>query len=228
MSPSARGVHILVCDLTDEAQYVTLVQTLELHRDNSVWGHFAPACGTASKAREKPAPHLEAMGISVPQPCRSPQHPWGLPHLSGLDKIRTEAANLVDKVTCKLILLLVSWQVVCSLENPENSLLFWMVPCVVFLLADLQGFDDTCLHGRYRKKSTRCRATHDWFQSLAGKRENDGSHIHNPWVPTVVGNKVVYPTAEEAAYPLLLCSHLAAIVQDKLLNAGAVDIVNME
>ena len=177
----SQGVHILLCDLTDEMQYETLVTTLELQREHLVWGHFAPACGTASRAREKPAPHLESKGISVPKPCRSEEYPYGLPGLTGTNKIRTEAANLVYRATCRLIRVLVTWQVVCSLENLENSL-FWLIPCVADMLADLGGFDsifDSCLHGGHRKKSARWWCTADWFLSLAGKCANDGSHLGN-------------------------------------------------
>jgi len=43
-----------VCDVTNPEDLNMLEQFLQAEVQNLGWVHFAPACGTASKAREKP------------------------------------------------------------------------------------------------------------------------------------------------------------------------------
>ena len=50
-----------------------------------LWVHFAPVCGTASRAREISRPELTA----APQPLRSLEHPMGLPTLGPADRTYT-------------------------------------------------------------------------------------------------------------------------------------------
>ena len=52
----------------------------------------------------------------------------------------------------------------------------------------------------------------------------DKQRSHAKWNPQVVDGKVVFPTHEEASYPILLCSRLASIVKDKALSFGAIEI----
>ena len=56
-----------------------------------LWAHFAPSCGTASRARGSPLPKL---GVKVPQPLRSDAQPMGIDGLTDLDKIKAETANI--------------------------------------------------------------------------------------------------------------------------------------
>ena len=86
----SEGSHIFQCDVTNESDRQSLVAFLEAERGNLGWVHFAPACGTASKAREREQPGLERKGFSLPKPLRSELHPLGLPGLTGVDKLRTE------------------------------------------------------------------------------------------------------------------------------------------
>ena len=153
----SQGTRIFVCDVTDEAELGMLQSFLSAEQDNLAWVHFAPACGTASRAREKPNRSLEKAGFRVPMPCRSDEFPLGLPHLTGTDKVRTEAANHVYKITAELIRRLHAWGVACTIENPTNSL-FWKVPYISDLVQDFGGYDvifDSCCHGGARKKSTK-------------------------------------------------------------------------
>ena len=135
----SHGTKIFVCDVTNPDDLDMLEQFLKAEVQNLGWVHFAPACGTASKAREKPNRVLERAGFHVPKPLRSEEHPLGLPHLSGIDLVRTQAANQVYEVTARLARLLISWGVFVTIENPTNSL-FWLVPCIAQLLMD---FGDT-------------------------------------------------------------------------------------
>ena len=155
--------------------------------------HLAPACGTASRAREKPLPNMTKQGAQVAKPLRSTQYPEGLPGLSHLDKLRTETANQVYANSAAIVLWAHEHKVVTSVENPESSI-FWLMPCVQDMRCRIGGFPcvfDNCCHGGLRKKSTQWWCTHDWFSALAIKC--NGGHYHEPWAPTLKGKQLVYP-----------------------------------
>jgi hypothetical protein len=105
----SQGSKIFVCDVTNEGDLNMLKSFLSAEQDNLAWLHIAPACGTASRAREKPNRTLEKAGYKVPKPCRSEQFPLGIPGLEGLDKARTEAANLICKITADLVREVSAW-----------------------------------------------------------------------------------------------------------------------
>ena len=229
-SQRSQGTRIFVCDFTDPAELATLESFLAAEKEDLAWVHLAPACGTASRARQKPNKNLERAGFKVPKPCKSDEFPLGLPSLEGLDKIRTEAANLVYKVTAEMIRRLHSMGVMCTIENPTNSL-FWKVPYIAELVQELGGYDvvfDSCCHGGARKKSTKFWCTEPWFTSLSAECPGPSQHVHKSWVPTIVDGAVQYPTAEEAVYPKLLCQRLAECFRAALLDLGAVDVEDMD
>ena len=62
----SQGTKIFVCDVTRPEELDMLKQFWKLRRKNLGWVHFAPACGTASKAREKPNKALEKAGFIFP------------------------------------------------------------------------------------------------------------------------------------------------------------------
>ena len=78
-------------------------------------------CGTASRAREKPLPGLEAKGFRIPKPLRSESHPDGLPGLTGVDKQKTEMANQVYDAVTVLMSTACELHVPCVIENPFRS-----------------------------------------------------------------------------------------------------------
>ena len=49
----------------------------------------------------------------------------------------------------------------------------------------------------------------------------DNSHAHAKWNPTPVGGNLKFPTADEAAYPLLLCKRVLALILDYAIKLGA-------
>ena len=123
-SDRSHGTKNFVCDVTKPEELDMLEKFLQAEQQNLGWVHFAPACGTASKAREKPNRVLEKAGFKVPKPLRSSEHPLGLPGLSGVDLVRTEAANHVYEVTAKLVRMLVAWGVFGNNRKPyKQSLL---------------------------------------------------------------------------------------------------------
>ena len=227
-SNRAQNVHIANYDLNDPAQFQALCELVQKHHDQILWVHFAPACGTASRARGRPLPKLQKLGVKVPQPLRSDEQPMGLDGLGGLDKVKTETANITYENMCLLARICHGFQIAISIENPENSI-FWKVPAVLELLSEIGGFMtvfDNCCHGGTRRKGTSWWANVDWFRQLAIRCDN--SHFHEKWTADIVDGKVCFPTHLEAAYPVLLCRRLASIARDKALAFGAIETFNLE
>ena len=100
--------------------------------------------------------------------------------------------------------------------------------CSIWKGKDVGGFNvifDNCCHGGQRKKSSRWWSFKDWFSSL--QAECDGNHFHPSWAPRKEGGKLIYPSAEEAAYPILLCERLATILVDQMVKMGATIITTL-
>ena len=118
-------------------QLKLLKEYLAAEADTLVHAHFAPSCGTASRAREKRIPHLPL--DRQPRPLRSDDSPEGLPNLSPKDAERVRLANISYDATMDLIEFLVGLGVSCSVENPTNSL-FWKYVTVRCGIAAIGGF----------------------------------------------------------------------------------------
>ena len=167
-------------------------------------------------------------GFKVPGPLRSAKQPMGIDGLSGLDKVRTETANLVYEATAKIVEVCHTLQILCSIENPENSL-FWFFPAIEQILAAIGGHSvsfHNCMHGGARNKLTKWWATDKTFEEL--RVFCDGSHGHAKWNPDPVGKHVKFPTAEEAAYPVLLCKRIMAILLKYAMQQGAQNPANLQ
>jgi hypothetical protein len=167
--PSERASQIFVAnyDVTNPEEFHDLMALLETEKDRLLAVHLAPACGTASKAREKKLWNFRNKGFKVPGPLRSKEKPMGLDSLAGLDKIRTEAANMVYSATAAIMKFCIANNILCSLENPENSL-FWDYPEIAEVLQYHVGFSvyfHHCMHGGTRNKKTRWWASQDVFFS---------------------------------------------------------------
>ena len=215
-------IHTCIYNLALHEDVQQLLDFITMNKDRIAWIHFAPACGTASKAREKKLTHLEDEGYDVAKPLRSEEFPSGFPTLQGLDKTRVDQANLVYQHTATIIRHAASLHIQCSIETPSNSL-FWIVPAIAKLMRDFPGYNvvfDNCCHGGLRKKASRWWSLHGWFNSLAVLC--DGNHYHASWKPVKHQGRLIYPTAEEAAYPVLLCERLSQILLDKVIEFGAV------
>ena len=202
------GPHIAVYDLNDPSQFEALVE--------------------ASRARERPLRSWERKGYRVPKPLRSDKFPLGVPGLKGIDKHRTETANITYSQTAILAMMLHGWGITISIENPLRSI-FWLVPDIVKMLSTIGGYEtvfDHCCHGGLRDKSTMWWSNRDWFLSLS--QRCDKSHNHAKWNPEVIDGKMVFPTHQEASYPVLLCQRLAAIIKDNAFAMGAHDVTNLQ
>lgn len=213
----AENFPIYDCDVTNAEDLALLLQYIEAEREELLHVHFAPSCGTASRAREK------APG---PPPLRSDLHPNGLPHLSEQNRVRVQAANNSYIAMLKVAKFVISLNISISIENPKNSL-FWQCTFVKEFLSGLPQFHvcefQHCMHGGKRNKFThwlscnpRC-LEQDMFEAL--HLLCDKQHEHASWTPYFDDTgKQVFPTASEAAYPELLCNRIACILKEEALK----------
>ena len=211
---------VTLLDLTTAADLQYLLKFIETEKDNILLIHMAPPCGTASAARNRRHKHLEDAGFVLPVPLRSREHPMGLPTLRGLDRDKVIAANFLYAATAEIAMHSIKLNLTVSIENPENSL-FWLTDPIQKLLQWHPGhFNvfDSCMMGGDRDKATGWWCSDDLCESL--NLRCDGQHEHKPWVPTVSTGTLKFPTAEEAAYPWLLCERVAHLVKEFFQSMG--------
>ena len=85
------------------------------------------------------------------------------------------------------------------------------------------GFSITfsnCMHGGKRNKLTKWWSSKDVFSDLSVLC--DQKHSHAQWNPIQQGSSLIFPTAEEAAYPNLLGKRVIALILDYVKSRGAV------
>ena len=144
-SQRAQSVHIATYALSD---------FIVKHSHMILWAHFAPSCGTASRARGRPLPKLAKMSIKVPQPLRSDSQPMGMDGLSGLDKIKAECVNITYENTCELMRLCIKLGIAVSLENPRTPFEGTFGGSFSLEIGGYNTIFDNCCHGGARKKAT--------------------------------------------------------------------------
>ena len=123
-SMRASQIFVAQYDVTNPEELAALLELIETEHKRVLAVHLAPACGTASRAREKKLSNLARKGFKIPVPLRSKEKPMGLDGLQGTDKLRTESANIVYSATATIVKLCQKLDLLCSIENPANSL-FW-------------------------------------------------------------------------------------------------------
>ena len=177
--------------------------------------HIAPPCGTASRARERPlASHLLAKGFKSPRPLRSSDFPGGIPGISEQDTVRVQAANAFYRNSIKIFKFCLAGSILCTVENPTRSWM-WHYDEWPILLTRTDVFSaifQNCMHGGNRDKWSTWVSTSSRILALSAVCDN--SHMHKPWGATGDTDnkrKLNYATAEEAAYPTLLCERVVDI-----------------
>ncbi|CAE7717441.1 unnamed protein product [Symbiodinium sp. CCMP2592] len=201
-------------DLTDADDLCILLVIIRLEAANIVWIHCAPPCGTASAARSRPIPELTAAGVRVPQPLRSTSEPEGLSTLTGADLERVQQANMLYRAVGQIADLARQLNIFVTVENPRNSLA-WLCDGLddLFRSPHHTVVYDACMHGGTRDKTTLLWCSDDWFQPLALRCSRD--HQHASWKPRLQPHATSFPTADEAAYPVLLCERMAHIIAER-------------
>ena len=217
------GTDIMVLDLTNANQLQLLLDILHAERDRLLLVFIAPPCGTASRARGRPIKTSLLNGKKAPVPLRTDAQPDGKDNLSGNDKVKTELANQLYDAIADIVLLLHQWDVCVVLENPKNSL-YWLTSFALRFLSTIGGYTfdfHNCAHGGSRDKLTRFWSNKTWMAPLAILC--DKSHQHESWRPRVENGKLVFPTAQEAAYPWLLCQRISSLAISKAVSLGAIE-----
>ena len=208
-------------DLTQQWVQDLIVKEITLGRISGI--HLGPPCGTASKARNIPIKRkLVKKGAPNPQPLRSSAHPLGFPWLKGLNKVKVQAANCLYEFSANLVLLCEKHDVLLTVENPENSLM-WETP---FFKSLLQRFYfhviDACEYGSEHKKSTAFLAN---FDAPRLKQRCSGDHSHAAWkVRQLESGDWAFDTAKAAEYPSKLAHELAASFLEELAKRGDIHL----
>ena len=207
-SRRAPGKNVLRLDLADPDAVSQLLEIIRVERDRIALVIIAPPCGAARLARERKLLKWARKGFKIPAPLRNAQFPDMLPGLSFLDKKKVEQANQLCAQVTRVSIVRISLGVLVTIENPATSL-YWMTTLFLELKAFCNGRNvdfHSCCHGGQRPKRTRFWVSQPVFRQLS--MFCDGSHWRKPWTPKRVGNRLHFTTADEAAYPLLLCRRL--------------------
>ena len=189
----------IVLDLSTPNGLTSLLALLEANTAvQAVW--LGLPCGTASRAREIPGP-------GMPRPLRTTSEPWGRTDIqfTATEAERMSKANAIYRAGLAVIAWCTSKNVGWAIENPFNSLL-WYLPEHVKLLS-VPGARDVCYHacmvGGKRAKRQRLRGT-ELSMKVVDELWCDGSHKHEPW-----RQGTTLMTATEAEYPHKFCRMIA-------------------
>ena len=204
-------VPITKIDLTQPDQVNILVSLI---RSGQVLAaHFAPPCGTCSRAREIYIP-------GGPVPLRNEEYPLGLPGLSGTDKQRVDQANAVYDAIFRIISELLAANALITVENPDRSL-YWLLPLWTKFLKDHNFFDTVFQHCKFtldramRPKWVRIRSNFEAVQTIEGPCHLE--HLHLNWGKNSTGK---FATSNESEYPPELASKLALIILAEIQERG--------
>eukprot|EP00435_Cladocopium_sp_Y103_P033666 s1851_g8.t1 len=162
-------------------------------------------------------------GHMGPRPLRDEKHLMGMPDLQGADRIKVDLANQLYEAAISIIHLCFLLQCLLSIENPARSWLWQILaklvqqsddPQFVLWYSQLESvYFDACAHGSSRDKRTKLLASDGLFSGLAQDCPQD--HVHLSWQPYKAEHGIVFPTAQEAEYPALLCTRMADCVLQK-------------
>ena len=218
------GVSIHVLDLTKSSD-VDILLDMAL-RANIASAHFAPPCGTSSKARERPLPD-NMQGVRA-EPLRSSSQPLGISGLQGVDASRVAAANRLYAVTLCIMVILVIRNSAVSVENPRNSYFWQIMDLFARQHSWVQAIWDSlvcnihqsCMYGSQFDKWTTIRATDGLYNDIC--KECDGSHTHESWRPSMKQSKAHFPTTSQAEYPKELCNEMSRCLAKFLVHQGTI------
>ena len=199
---------VAVFDLTVVSNVDTILKMIREGEVDII--HAAPPCGTATRARE-----IRVKG--GPLPLRSEQYPEGLLSLQGLDAEKVASANCVYKHIALILHEGDLYGCLCSAENPARSYMWLTRWWRAIFRAYFQGLFQACMHGSQRDKWSLWVA--NWLEVQSLSAVCDQKHEHAPWGRLRSG---AWATADEAAYPRLLCVRYMQHLFAALLARGAV------
>ena len=177
-----------------------------IREEACVYVHFAPPCGTASRAR-----FIRRKGRYNPPVLRTDAEPNGIPGLSP-----TAAANKLYEITQNLCRLCHDLGVLYTVENPARSFMWNTTHFALFLqeVPHFRTYFHHCMYGSARRKHTCLVRNIAAVNSMELLCNNE--HSHEPWGHTNTG----WATAQGTAYPWPLARKLAALVALHLQSHG--------
>ena len=207
-------VHVIQLDLRKPETWELLRYVAESRRPFHV--HFAPPCGTASRARDFPM----SMEDHGPPPLRSEQWPLGFPGLVGVSAAKVNSANQIYLQVCSFCEFLNTLNITWSIENPERSYLWYIGVYKRLAKNAIFVCFDSVFHGGEKKKATGLLTSLQVLEALAGRCTGD--HEHLEWGHTRTKDGIVFDTSKEAAYPKMLCERFATLLA---MHASSLDMV---
>ena len=205
---------VVTYDLTRKDHRDILFELLETGLIDIV--HEAAPCGTGSRAREI-ALSTEEHG---PPPLRSEQKPYGLDNLTAEEQARVESANVLWDFTAEFLWRADTLGCLVSGENPKRSYK-WMTYFWPQLLAKFKWtVFQNCCHGGSRPKWSLF--VSNWDQLCNMEAKCQGDHQHESWGRKRGPEGYSYATADEAAYPQLLCNRFVLNLVEKLKELGVI------
>ena len=172
------------------------------------YAHFAPPCGTASRARSIPLGPTD----HGPRPLRSEAFPAGLPHLHEAQQAKVSTANLLYNLVALSVDQLSSRGLAWSIENPRGSYM-WLMPAMKELLTRSSTTTTSfqaCARGSKRPKWTTWVHSGTIFSTLEACCPGEGpGHAHSKWGREPDGT---FATSQETAYPERLCEEITRLL----------------
>ena len=193
---------------------------------NVFYVHWAPPCGTASKARELPLAGVR----NPPMPLRSAQFLFGLPNLEPTSQARVTAANQLYRLCVQGMVKCLNRGILASMENPKSAYT-WDIcnhyAAEMNVASEWKRMSDVhfqhCMHGGKRNKWSTWKCTSNFLTHL--NATCDGKHDHAAWgiVFDEHTGQRSFATALEAEYPTVLCQKVARAVLAEASMQGAAE-----
>ena len=204
---------VITLDITKLEDQRLFLQWLEHPAVCAVF--IAPPCGTASAAR-----NIDIPGEHAPRPLRTYEEPDGISNLHGLDLMRVGAANILYAFTAEVVEMCCALGILCMVENPRNSLFWFVTPWVEMQVFEQLHFQDhqACMYGSKRPKYTRLCANFEHVCSISALC--DGKHEHESWGIIRQGNKRTFATSLEVHYPKALCEAITRAFMLRFAELG--------
>eukprot|EP00435_Cladocopium_sp_Y103_P055568 s172_g18.t1 len=182
----------------------------QLDQEDPDYEHHAPDCKTFTRARGRPF-YIEGVRYEGPKALRrDDSNVMGFRNLKGADAVKVRQGNKMALASIKRCEDLDDEQKFFSLEHPYRSFI-WGLNRMKELAKRpgvIMAVFSNCCHGGTREKWT-CIITNNRgiFEAL-----NQRDCPHGPgesYQPYFEGNKLIFPTEQEAEYPKLLCTRYA-------------------
>ena len=198
------GVDICIFDLTDPSQLSDLLEYIRKDSDRHC----------------KSSPRTSYSGSQILPKATSKRSP-------------VEMANQLYDAVLQTTECAVDLDICVAIENPANSHYWSTTPTKTLLekFGDQRVTLHACAHGGSRDKLTSIWQSKRYFDTLelrCDKQRSDKQRSHSSWRPVIPNGHMTYPTAEEAAYPYLLCERIIACVMTQVVKMGAVHIDNFQ